>query len=79
MQCKHLKLFVLQFVFGKKLKRLALHTGLAERFKQAAQDMEDLPRVGRDIFPLELDAPEKQIVQAPPEVSLQEILNELSA
>lgn len=45
-----------------------------ERFKQAAEDIDALPRVGRDVFPVELEAPEKQVVQTPPEVSLQEIL-----
>lgn len=45
-----------------------------ERFKKAALDIDELPRVGRDIFPLQLEAPEKQVVQTPPEVSLQEIL-----
>ncbi len=45
-----------------------------ERFKKAALDIDEIPRVGRDVFPLTLDAPEKQVVQMPPEVSLQEIL-----
>jgi segregation and condensation protein A len=45
-----------------------------ERFKKVAADIDELPRVGRDIFPLHLEAPEKQVVEAPPEISLQEIL-----
>ena len=45
-----------------------------ERYKQAAEDIDQLPRVGRDVFPLELQAPEKQVVRKPPEVSLKELL-----
>jgi segregation and condensation protein A len=45
-----------------------------ERYKQAAEDIDQLPREGRDIFPVTVEAPEKQVVQRPPEVSLQELL-----
>ena len=45
-----------------------------ERFKQVAEEIEHLPRVGRDVFPLELEAPEKQQVRKDPEISLQELL-----
>ncbi len=45
-----------------------------ERFKRAAEDLDTIPRVGRDVFPLALDAPEKQTLVKPPEVSLQELL-----
>ena len=45
-----------------------------ERYKQAAEDIDHIPRVGRDVFPVELEAPEKKVVQKPPEVSLQELL-----
>ena len=45
-----------------------------ERYKQAADDVDHLPRVGRDVFPLELVGPEKQTVASPPQVSLQELL-----
>ena len=45
-----------------------------ERYKQAAEDIDQIPRVGRDVFPIEVDAPEKQVVRKPPEVSLQELL-----
>lgn len=45
-----------------------------ERFKKAANDIDELPRVGRDVFPLQLEAPERQVVETPPEISLQEIL-----
>ena len=45
-----------------------------ERFKQAAEDLDGLPRVGRDVFPVEVEAPEKQVIQKPPQVTLQELL-----
>jgi segregation and condensation protein A len=45
-----------------------------ERFKKAAEDMDGIPRVGRDLFPVEVPAPDKQVVRKPPEVSLQELL-----
>jgi len=45
-----------------------------ERYKQAAEDIDLIPRVGRDVFPVEVKAPEKQVVCKPPEVSLQELL-----
>ncbi|WP_455234157.1 segregation and condensation protein A [Thiogranum longum] len=45
-----------------------------ERYKQAAEDIDGIPRVGRDVFPVEVQAPEKRVVRKPPEVSLQELL-----
>jgi len=45
-----------------------------ERYKQAAEDIDHLPRVGRELFPVTVEAPEKQVVHKPPEVSLQELL-----
>jgi len=45
-----------------------------ERYKQAAEDIDHLPRVGRDLFPVDVEAPEKQVVRKPPEISLQELL-----
>jgi len=45
-----------------------------ERYKQAAEDIDYIPRVSRDVFPLELVGPEKQSVSRPPEVTLQELL-----
>ena len=45
-----------------------------ERYKHAAEDIEQMPRVGRDVFPVALQAPEKQVVRKPPEISLQELL-----
>jgi len=45
-----------------------------ERYKQAAEDLDEIPRVGRDVFPGEVEAPDKQMVRKPPEVSLHELL-----
>jgi segregation and condensation protein A len=45
-----------------------------ERYKQAAEDIDQMPRVGRDVFPVAVQAPEKQVVRKPPEISLQELL-----
>jgi len=45
-----------------------------ERYKQAAEDIEQMPRVGRDVFPFTIEAPEKQMIPKPPEISLQELL-----
>ena len=45
-----------------------------ERYKQVADDIDHLPRVGRDLFPVSVEAPEKQVVRKPPEISLQELL-----
>jgi segregation and condensation protein A len=45
-----------------------------ERFKQAAEDIDRIPRMERDTFPVSVQAPEKQVIAKPPEVSLQELL-----
>jgi len=45
-----------------------------ERFKQAAEDIDRIPRMERDTFPVTVQAPEKQVIAKPPEVSLQELL-----
>jgi segregation and condensation protein A len=45
-----------------------------ERFKQAAEDIEGLPQLGRDVFPVIVEAPHKHVDQAPPDVDLKEIL-----
>jgi segregation and condensation protein A len=45
-----------------------------ERFKQAAEDIDRIPRMERDTFPVAVQAPEKQVIAKPPEVSLQELL-----
>ena len=45
-----------------------------ERFKQAAEDINALPQVGRDVFPVVVAVPHKHVDQAPPDVDLKEVL-----
>lgn len=45
-----------------------------ERFKQAAEDLDGLPRLGRDIYEGSVAPPELEAVKAHPDVSLQELM-----
>jgi len=45
-----------------------------ERYKKAAADISDLPRVERDVFLASADAPERQIVTQLPDVTMKELL-----
>ena len=45
-----------------------------ERFKQAAEDLDALPCLGRDVFPTEVLVPDKHVEQPPPDVDLRELL-----
>ena len=45
-----------------------------ERFKQAAEDLDDLPRVGRDFALAEAYVEDKTVIRVPPKVELGEIL-----
>ena len=45
-----------------------------ERFKQAAEDIDELPRVGRDIFPAQIATPYKHAERPVPEVDLRDVL-----
>ncbi len=45
-----------------------------EQFRQVALDIDELPRVGRDLFPATVALPEETIVRLPPEVDLREII-----
>ena len=45
-----------------------------ERFKKAAEDIDELPRVDRDIFIAEAEPPKIERARAEPDVDLQEIL-----
>jgi len=45
-----------------------------ERFKKAAQDLSDLPRLERDTFLVNADAPERKVVTKLPDVTLKELL-----
>jgi segregation and condensation protein A len=45
-----------------------------ERFKKAAQDISDLPRLERDIFVVNAEPPERKIVAQLPDITLKELL-----
>ena len=45
-----------------------------ERFKQAAEDINELPQIGRDVFPVVAEVPFKHVDQKPPDVDLKEVL-----
>ncbi len=49
-----------------------------EQFKRAAEEIGQLPRVGRDVFPAVVDAPGCQPQRRPAEVDLRELLLALS-
>jgi segregation and condensation protein A len=45
-----------------------------ERFKQAAEDLNALPQLGRDVYPARADLVDKHIERKPPDVDLRELL-----
>jgi len=45
-----------------------------ERYKKAAEDVDELPRVGRDIFEASAKAPELTLIRPQADVELQEVL-----
>ena len=45
-----------------------------ERFKQAAEDLDELPRIGRNFVVTEAFVENKSVVQLPPQVELRELL-----
>jgi len=45
-----------------------------ERFKQAAEDIDNLPRVGRDTYKPTVQVPDLRIVKEPPKVDMKDIL-----
>jgi len=45
-----------------------------ERFKKAAEDISDLPRLERDVFVATADAPERKITTKMPDVTMKELL-----
>ncbi|UTF60964.1 ScpA family protein [Gilvimarinus sp. DA14] len=49
-----------------------------ERFKHAAEDIDELPRVGRDVFQATAEAPDRNLTRPEPEVELKELLLALS-
>jgi len=48
-----------------------------ERFKQAAEDLDDLPRDGRDFVMAQAFLEERKVFQVPPDVDLQDMLSAL--
>ncbi|MCW9023154.1 MAG: segregation/condensation protein A [Gammaproteobacteria bacterium] len=46
-----------------------------ERYKQAAEDIEQLPRVGRDVYLAEVEAPDLKVVRLPPRVDMKDVLS----
>ncbi len=49
-----------------------------ERFKQAAEDIEEIPRMGRDIHQAKAQAPDRSVTRADPDVDMRDILLALS-
>ncbi len=45
-----------------------------ERYKKAAEDISDLPRLERDVFVATADAPERKVVTKLPDVTMKELL-----
>ncbi len=45
-----------------------------ERFKKAAEDISELPRMERDVFPVAAEVPERKITENLPDVTLKELL-----
>ena len=45
-----------------------------ERFKQAAEDLNELPQLGRDVYPVRAELMDKHIDRKPPDVDLRELL-----
>ena len=48
-----------------------------ERFKKAAEDIDDLPREGRDWVVAGVHVPDQKVIQVPPEVDLADMLTAL--
>lgn len=49
-----------------------------ERFKQAAEDLDEVPRVGRDLHQASAQAPDRTLTRPDPDVDMKEILLALS-
>ena len=46
-----------------------------ERYKQAAEDIDALPRLGRDVYQAAAEPPERKVVALPPQVELQDLIS----
>ena len=49
-----------------------------ERYKQAAEDLDALPRLGRDVFQARVEVPDRTSNRRPPDVELKELLSALN-
>lgn len=49
-----------------------------ERFKRAGEDLDGLPRVNREIFPVHAEAPDRTVARRPPDVSMHDLLSALA-
>ena len=49
-----------------------------ERYKQAAEDLDNRPRLGRDLFPTEADTPFVQVVKRQPKVRVEDLVMALT-
>lgn len=49
-----------------------------ERYKKAAEDLDALPRLGRDVFPTEVEAPFVQVVRLQPKVRVEDLVMALA-
>ena len=49
-----------------------------ERYKEAAEDLDELPRMGRDNYSVVVDAPDKHMERPVPEIELKDLLSALS-
>lgn len=49
-----------------------------ERFKKAAEDIDHMPRLGRDVFLASAQAPDRSLTRPEPDIELQEILLAMS-
>jgi len=45
-----------------------------ERYKQAAEDIDALPQLGRDVFQASAEPPDHKVLRLPPEVDLKELI-----
>ena len=46
-----------------------------ERYKQAAEDIDALPRLGRDVYQASAEPPERKVISMPPQVDLQDLIS----
>ena len=49
-----------------------------ERFKKAAEDIDELPRVGRDVYVAKAEAPDRNLTRPDPDVDMRELMLALS-